>query len=78
MDYRNDKFQIGDIVRYLKSISRDFNDRIAPLVEYYAQHGTIGDIQISDNFSTKIVILFAYFVFLLYFCARKENTKHFY
>ena len=42
--------EIIDIVRYLKSISRDFNDRIAPLVEYYNQNGTIGDIQISDNY----------------------------
>ena len=41
--------EIIDIIEYLKSITYDFNDKIAPLVEYYKQHGTIGDIIVNRN-----------------------------
>ncbi len=40
----NIQAEIIDIIEYLKSVTYDFNDKIAPLVEYYKEHGTIGDI----------------------------------
>ena len=43
----NIQAEIIDLIEYLKSITYDFNDKIAPLVEYYKEHGTIGDIVVN-------------------------------
>jgi len=43
----NIQAEVIDIIEYLKSITYDFNDKIAPLVEYYNEHGTIGDIVVN-------------------------------
>ena len=45
----NIQAEVIDIIEYLKSITYDFNDKIAPLVEYYRERGTIGDIIVNRN-----------------------------
>ena len=42
--------QIIDMIQYLKDITYDFTDRIAPLIAYYKEFGTIADIKQRDRY----------------------------